>query len=179
MQQISQQISDPHSRPHQLLQIHPSRFMLAKSPSAFATHSAVSGFIERFSVLENLPNERIADGEPLTNLFRRADKQVDWKGRPDSHPNCDRLIHWIFVGRHDHEEVDVGIWGCPSVGVRPKENHAISMKIVPDAAADISDRFDGNHLFSVACTSGAINVASITRPGVIRTHDQGIMSPLL
>lgn len=85
-----------------ILRTRPSRSMSAKSPSAFAIHSAVSGFIERLSVIENLPNERVADSEPLTDLFRSADEQVDRKGGPDGHPNCHRLIHRILVGRHDH-----------------------------------------------------------------------------
>ena len=123
-------------------------------------------------MIENLPNERVADGEPLTDLFRSADEQVDRKGGPDGHPNCHRLIHRILVGRHDHEQVDVGIWRCSSMGVRPEENHAIGVEFVSNPAADIKDRFHGDHPDILTCMAGVINAVAISSPGVIRTHDQ-------
>jgi hypothetical protein len=67
----------------------PSRSITAKSASALAVHSAVRGCIQEFSVLQDVPHKRIAQGQPLLDPLRGSHKQVDREGRPDRHPNGD------------------------------------------------------------------------------------------
>ena len=61
------------------------------------------------------------------------------------------------------------------MGVRPEENHAIGVEFVSNPAADIKDRFHGDHLDILTCTAGVINAVTMSRPGQFRTDDQGIM----
>jgi AbrB family looped-hinge helix DNA binding protein len=49
---------------------------VAKSPSAFATHSAVSSFIKHFAVADCLCQERIAERYPPRKCVRPAHDQA-------------------------------------------------------------------------------------------------------
>lgn len=75
--------------PGRIFRTRPSRSITAKSASALAIHSAVRGCIQEFSVLQDVPHKRIAQGQPLLDHLRGSHKQVDREGRPDRHPNGD------------------------------------------------------------------------------------------
>jgi len=53
--------------------------IVAKSPSAFSIHSAVVGFIEDLSSLENIFYELVAEFQSLAYFFRCSHKQVNGK----------------------------------------------------------------------------------------------------
>ncbi len=58
-----------------------SRNTMAKSPSAFSTHSAVMGFIEHLAVSKDVAKETVAHFDPLADDFRCSHQQVQRKRR--------------------------------------------------------------------------------------------------
>jgi len=90
----------------------------------------VLAFIHHAPVLHNPFNEHVALLKALSDEPWFSNKQIQWKGRIESHTNLDRLSQITPVERQDHQQINVRIRRGLPISVRAEQNDLVRLKFL-------------------------------------------------
>ena len=119
---------------------------MAKSPSAFATHSTVIGFIEDRSCLKDVAEEGVAQSEALAHGFGATNDQIEREARSRPQPDLDGLVDRAALEGEDDEKIHVRVRSRFFPRVRAEEEDPERPEVPGDPEAQPADIFFGGHL---------------------------------
>lgn len=115
------------------------RWLVSTSLLAFSTDSAATGIIEHLPLFHYFEEEKAAlFCAPLHHLGS-PHAQVQRKRRRHAPPNLSGFSRGVPFKRQNYQQIDVGIGGRISIGVRTKQDNALRMKLVRDPAGESRD----------------------------------------
>ena len=124
---------------------------VAKSASAFSTHSRVPAFIERLTLFEDLRDEIVVHRQPLPDRLRAANDQVHREAGADAFQNLGCLDGRVSLVWHDDQQVHVGILIRLPVGIRSEEHDALRTELTHHFVHERLDFVSPDHHLSPSC----------------------------